>query len=454
MINMKKSIILLFFVLCSLGASAQTTLQTAYFMDRMPTRHKLNPALINEYGYFAIPAVGDVSISLNSNLALDNFLYPIESGGLGTFLHPEVDSSAFLSGLNDNNIISENLNLTLFSMGFHGFGGYNTIDLSLRENFNVNLKKSFFEFLVGSESGSSIYDLSGSSISLNTWAELSVGHAHRINENLTVGVKLKYLSGLANVNTEITKLDFESSNERLLLDFEASGDAAVVGLPLSGSLSEMELDGLDFSNGLNSGFAIDLGATYEWEKFNFSLAVTDLGYINWATASNITMGSTINFEGFSSLDINDFEASTEEELDEIYDSLESLSDPSFEAKDAYKTYLSAKLVAGAEYAIFEDRLSAGLLSTTTFSSVTTSELMLAATYSPLRWFDIALSGTTSTYGTYWGWAVNFCPRIINIFVGMDSMVTGITPQGVPYSSSNVNFKFGVNIPIGRLHEAN
>lgn len=441
-------------LLCSLGvASAQTTLKSAYFMDRMTTRHKINPALMSEYGYFALPALGDINVGINSNLSVDKLVFPLDNGDLGLFAHPDVDSSEFLSGLKDDNVISQELNLTLLSMGFYGFGGYNTIDLSVRETLDINIKKSLFEFLVGSDSGNSVYDMAGTSVDLNSWAELSFGHAHRINDHLTIGVKLKYLMGAATANVEIDKMTFESTSDHILIDAHASGPAAMVGMQLSGLMDDISFDTFDMASISNSGFAVDFGATYELNKFNFAIAMTDLGYINWTNPSTVETGVSSYFGGFENADLDNFDESTEDQLNDFTSPFEEIEDITFSPTDAYRTSLYAKLNIAAEYQICKT-LSAGVLYTSTFGPTTTTELMLAATYSPATWFDIALSGTTSSYGTYWGWALNFCPRAINFFIGMDRMVASITPQGVPYSSSNLNLKMGLSIPLGKIHTAN
>lgn len=451
--KMKKNIIIMLLLLCSFGvASAQSTLKTAYFMDRMTTRHTINPALMNEYGYFSLPALGSVDFGINSNLSIDKFLFPLESGQLGTFAHPDVDSAEFLSGLSDDNVISQDFNISLLSTGFHAFGGYNTFGVAVRENMDINLKKSLFEFLVGAEDKSS-YDMAGSSIDLLTWTEVAFGHARRINDNLTVGVKLKYLIGMANASVEFDQMSFSSSAEELMLNVNAVGNAALMGVQLDGLASDI-FDDIDFGGNMNTGFGIDLGATYEMDKFNFSVALTDLGFIQWSAPSTIEMGTDINFSGFTDLDIDDFEGSTESQFDDLESSLDSLGDPTFVPTGTYNTGLYAKLNVAAEYTVVEDLFSAGLLSSTTFGPVTTTELMAVGTFSPVKWFDLALSGTVSTYGSYWGCAVNFCPRWINFFVGVDSMFTGITPQGIPYSSSNFSVSMGLSFPFGSLHKAN
>ncbi len=450
---MKKNIIIMLLAICSLGAaSAQTTLKTAYFMDRMPSRHEFNPALMNEYGYFSIPAIGDINVGINSNLSIDKLLFPLDDGSLATFAHPDVDSEKFIKSLNKNNSISQNLSLSLLGFGFHGFGGYNTFDLSIREKVTLNLPRSLFEFLVG-EGDNSSYQMGGTSIDLNSWAELSFGHSHRINDNLVIGAKVKYLVGAANVNVAIDKMDFVSNSSNLMLDINAVGSAAITGMPMIGKFDDLSFDEFNLDGGLNTGLGIDLGATYQWEKFNFSLAITDLGYIKWNSASTTSLGDSINFTGFTGIDFDDFEGSTEDQMDKFEDFGADFGDAEFKEAAAHTTYLDANLNIAAEYSVF-DTLSAGAIWTTTFGPVTTNEFMLVGTYSPARWFDIALSGTTSSYGTYWGFAINLCPRFINLYIGTDCMIQGVNTSFIPYNSTNFNLKFGLNIPLGGLHAAN
>ncbi len=441
-------------LLCSAGvATAQSTLKTAYFMDRMTTRHEFNPALMNEYGYFSMPVLGDINFGVNSSLAVDDLIYSLDNGNLGTFAHPDVDSSKFLSGLKDNNMISQDFSLSVLAMGFHAFGGFNTIDISVRENLDINLKKSLFEFMAGSGSGS--YSMGGSTIDLNSWAELSLGHSRKINRNLTIGAKLKYLMGVANASLDFTTMDFSSSSDELNIDLEATGTAAMTGMVLNGAFDDISFDQFDLSNGSSSGMGIDLGATYETRDFTFSLSLTDIGFIKWQS-SQTSVGINANFTGFEGLDLDDFEGSTDndEGYQNLVSSFEAFDDMSFTEADTQTTWLPTNLNVGVEYKGLADCLSVGALYSNTFGAVTTTELMLVATVSPVKWFDVAISGTTSSYGTYWGWAVNFCPRWINFFVGMDSMIGAVNPQYLPLGSTNVNVKFGLSFPLGSVHKVN
>ena len=57
-------------------APAQT-LRTSYFLESMPMRHRLNPALVSDRGYISIPAIGNINVATQSNVGLTAFLYPL-----------------------------------------------------------------------------------------------------------------------------------------------------------------------------------------------------------------------------------------------------------------------------------------------------------------------------------------------------------------------------------------
>ena len=54
-------------------APAQT-LRTSYFLESMPMRHRLNPALVSDRGYISIPAIGNINVATQSNVGLTAFL--------------------------------------------------------------------------------------------------------------------------------------------------------------------------------------------------------------------------------------------------------------------------------------------------------------------------------------------------------------------------------------------
>lgn len=449
---MKKNIIIAVLSLCSLGAVAQTSssLRTGYFLDRMTMRHKLNPALVNDHGYLSIPLLGNISLGVNSNLGVSDFLYPTASGDLNTFLHSDVSKEEAMQAFSSTNTIEETFEMALFSTGFYGFGGHNTFDVSLKQSAVFTMPEGLFSLLKGGESS---YDVSGLGMSANSYVEVALGHARKVNDKLTAGVKLKALLGGATADVVIDKLVLTTSDETWKLAAEATGEVAALGVPVELDGDSFVLNTDDYSYGLGgSGFAIDLGATYEGlvENLTLSAAVTDLGFINWKNVSqfNIVGGEVVLVDYNDEVDVENIE----DKLDEISDKLTDMTEiESSGATTTSSSMLSTTFTVGAEYSFLNDKITTGLLSTTRVGGgyKTFAELMAVVNLCPIDWFNIAVSGSVSNMGNYWGFVVNYAPRyFVNFFIGTDCMVSNVTPQFVPVDNVNVNVNFGFNIPIG------
>ena len=433
--------------LATIPLKAQSsTLKTSYFLDRMPMNNKLNPALINDYGYFAIPIVGgNFNVGVNSNLGLGNFFYPLASGKVGTFMHPQVNSSEFLDGLDDVNTIDQNLNLTILSTGFFGLGGYNTIDLSVKQNASFNFTKSLFEFIKNGQKGSSTtYNMGGTSVSASSYAELSFGHARKVTSNLTLGAKVKGLFGVGNVAFNIDRMDATLSDELWDIKMSGSGNIALLGSDINNDFEDFPPFGLG-----GFGLGLDLGATYEnlVENLTISAAVTDLGFISWSKASDMKINGGTLFTGLEDIELDNMGDAFNDLTDDLTDDFEGMK-PTF-TPSSYNSYLNTSILVGAEYEFLPEKLSGGFLYTTTFGPRTITEAMLAVNFAPAEWFNMAVSGTVSNVGAYFGWVVNICPKFINIFVGMDRVCGSVSPQYIPINKANANFNFGISVPIGK-----
>lgn len=129
----------------SAGLSAQTTLNSSYFMEKMTKRNQLNPALKTPNNYVSMPSLGNFYLGVNSNLGLGTVLYPRDNK-LVTFLHESVPADEFLNKLTPNNTIELDLGLDLISFGFWAWGGQNTFNLSLKSNTGAYLPKEIFQF--------------------------------------------------------------------------------------------------------------------------------------------------------------------------------------------------------------------------------------------------------------------------------------------------------------------
>lgn len=454
---MKNLIIIFILCLGTLSVAAQQTLHSSYFLKRMPMRHKLNPALINDYGYFSIPMLGNVNIGVQSNLSLKNFIYPTNDGNLMTFMHQDVSADDFLDKIKNYNSVEMNVDLSVLSFGFFGFKGYNTFDISLRSHTGMYVPEDLFRFMklgMDDENGSS-YHLRNFTMKTDNYVELALGHAHQINDKLTIGAKLKFLAGIANAQAKINRMDITLSEDKWEIMANGQMDASVLGASLK-TKANGEIDDFDFDIDKPAlsgwGLGTDLGATYKlMDNLTLSAAVVDLGFIRWT--KNLR-GATRNdesflFDGFDEIDIND-DSSIDDQWDDIADQLEDMVRfYETDAPSARSTSLRTTLNIGAEYSILNDKISFGLLSSTRFSKPKTwTEIVGSANFRPASWFNVAFTGTLSNYGPNWGWVLNLCPRGFNFFIGTDHMVTRVTPQYIPTKNATVNLNFGLNIPMG------
>lgn len=113
---MKKLLYTLAAVLVCTGAAAQNP--TLYFMEGVPLRSQMNPALAPQRGYFNIPVLGGLAVTAGGNTSLDHLLFR-RDGRLVTLLSPSVSSADALSDLHSKNLVNADIRVNLL-----GFGAY------------------------------------------------------------------------------------------------------------------------------------------------------------------------------------------------------------------------------------------------------------------------------------------------------------------------------------------
>lgn len=441
------------------GALAQQTLNSAYFVDNFTYRHEMNPAFMGD-SYFSFPVLGQLNMSTRGNVGLENFLFSTDRYGLTTFMNPDVSSSEFLGGLDDDNNLSFNLKTSIFSLGFRGFGGYNTLGLNLHVHTGLNIPYGFFAFAKNGMQGDTNYSLDDFSIRARGYAELALGHARQINNNLTVGAKLKVLLGGAAFDATVEDMDIHLTQQQWLIRAHAKVNASMKGAYFTQD-EEGIVDGMEIeSPGLGGlGFGVDLGATYKFDEgplkgLTLSAAVLDLGFINWSeNATAYNEGEDFVFEGFKDIAIDDETGGRklEDQADDLADDLEKLYNVHTDGEiGSRKTSLATTLNLGAEYAFpLYDKLKFGLLYSKHFDDMFSwQETRVSANVNPVRWFGAGVNYAFSTYGSSMGFVLNFHPRGFNFFIGTDYMLNEVNSQFIPLNS-NTNVSMGVNIILAK-----
>ncbi len=440
----------------AVGASAQHT-NSGYFTDGYLYRHQLNPAIGNSQGYVSFPVLANMNFGIRGNLNLENFIYN-RDGRTTTFMNPKVSAQEFLGNIEEENDFNFETKLQIFSVGFKAFGGYNTIGVNVRARMNTMLPYSLFQFAKEGLSNKT-YDISKFGIHARSYAEFVLGHSRDIGEKWRVGANLKFLVGAANIDAEFNKALVTLGQDRWTILTNAEVQANVKGLTYETEKSENS--GQDYVSGAEIdgagiggyGFAVDLGATYKLlDNLTLSASLLDLGYISWntnvvASTNGDKKFSTDNYKfSFEEEAENNFE----DELENMTDGLSGLYELENKGDQGSRsTGLGATLNIGAEYKMpFYDRLSAGVLYTQRIQGdYSWCDFRFSANVAPTKWFSAGANVAFGTYGTAFGWILNFHPTGLNLFVAMDQTL-GKIASGAPVPlSSNASVNVGLNFPF-------
>lgn len=451
----KTKYILAALMLSATGAYAQYT-NSGYFTEGYTYRHQLNPAFGNEKNYISIPAIGNMNMGIVGNMNLQDFIYNID-GKTTTFLHPDVSASEFMGNIEDENELNFDTRIQILSVGFKGFGGYNTIGVSMRGCLYGMMPKALFQFAKEGITNKT-YDISDFGLHTNAYAELALGHSRQINDKLRVGANLKFLFGLANIDAEFNKAKLRLGEDHWDATVNAEIQASVKGLEYETETSDFSgkpyVNGMDVDGfGLNGfGMAVDLGAEYKLnDTWRFSAALLDFGFISWSN----NMVATTNGDKNVTTDKYKFDFDEnadpdfEDQIDNLGDELMSLYELDDEGDKGGRTkMLGATINLGAEYTLpAYNKLKFGLMNTTRFQGTNTwTEFRLSANVAPVKIFSAGANIAAGTYGMGFGWILSFHPKGFNLFAAMDHTLGKVSKEFVPLTSKGT-FNLGVNIPF-------
>lgn len=446
----------------SAGLSAQTTLNSSYFMEKMTKRNQLNPALKTPNNYVSMPSLGNFYLGVNSNLGLGTVLYPRDNK-LVTFLHESVPADEFLNKLTPNNTIELDLGLDLISFGFWAWGGQNTFNLSLKSNTGAYLPKEIFQFLkTGQEAtGVTRYDMSNVTATTSNYLELAFGHARDITDKLGVGAKVKVLLGAAHAEARIDRMDITMSQDEWMIKqaghLQATSLLELTTDPETGEVTNYKVGNNFGLAGFGLGF--DLGATYKLiDNLTLSAALTDIGFMRW---NNLTRAETdpnkeFRFSGFDNIGAQDDENGDnpfEQKADQLGEDLKALTKFYKTDTQSVSNSLRTTLRVGAEYAVLDNAISFGLLSTTRFVGYRTyAEGMAAINFRPLSALHLTVNGSVSNMGSSVGAILNICAPGFNFFVGTDYFATKYSKQFIPINHARANLSLGLSFTFGQNHK--
>ncbi len=442
-------------------------LRTSYFMEGASTRIQMNPGLQPTRGYLNLPLIGNFNVSANTNSLGINDVIDITKDG-NDFLN----NNTLYNSLLQENRLNMNLNANILSFGWYRGKNFWSFNAGLRMDIDAQINKDMFTMMrnmngfdIESVAGQKQrYNMGNQSVNMNAYAEVGLGLSRRITEKLTIGARAKVLLGLARTEVNIEQFDLDldipevpntgNMTQEELMNYEFNEEdwygkgysynakANVVTTLKGGGMTFDENNmitgfNLDANNlGIaGTGFGVDFGASYSiFKNLTISAAVLDLGVMKW-NKNNTTIAEVNGSENVI-IDANNYEQYIGGDLL----SLERFDFKKEEEAD-YKssTKLSTTVLVGAEYGLFNNKLSVGAIYSSRFvQPKTQTELTFLATLRPSNALNLAVSySPILSGGKSFGLALKLGP----LFAGTDYMYFG-------ENSKTVNAFVGFSLPLG------
>lgn len=430
--------------------SAQHT-YSGYFLDNYTYRYQMNPAFGNADGFVSFPVLGNINIAMRGNLHLSSVIHNVD-GKTVLFTNPGVPQSV-LNKFANTNRLGTNLKFDIINVGFKALGGYNTVSIGTRVNVNMGLPKAFFQ-LAKEGVANKTYDIKNLTANANAFAQVALNHSRDIAQvpGLRVGGALKFYIGAGNIDAYFNRAELQLGEDSWNAITNANIYASVNGFKYKTKINEKTgeeyVNGADLNfNGINGfGMGLDLGATYKWSDFEFSLALLDLGFISWGKTQWASTNGDREVQTsdyiFNASDLGDGWDSLKEGFEDLYQLSDNGEMPS------RTTGIGATLNIGVDYEFpYYRNLHFGFLSSTVINGrYTWSQARFSANVAPVKWFSAVANLEASTYGCGFGWMLNFWTKGINFFVGMDHTLGKLAKQGVPLNS-NAAVNLGINFPF-------
>lgn len=327
----------------SLSLNAQN-IYSGYHSNAFILNSNSNPASFPEAKtIIGFPALSHFSLGLQSPLSFNELFEKGEDDSLRLNI-PSVPSF-----LGNEDVLLLNARNQLFYLGFKVgkkkkifvyIGDEIVADLGLKLSSNIvnYLTHGNAQFL------NRQMNFKDERIGMSVYNSFYIGASTSITDKLNIGTRIKSLNGISNVFTESLNLNLYTDSTSLPI-FQSTilADFDILTSGLTSSLDPL----------LNSGFAIDFGASYKYnKKFEFSVALNDLGSINWATENN----EFYSTEGESEFVIDGLtESSTTDDnldvqLEEILDSLVTIVRP-IKTTGSYNTKLNPSVFIGVAYTL-------------------------------------------------------------------------------------------------------
>ncbi|MDE6451372.1 MAG: hypothetical protein K2L23_03635, partial [Odoribacter sp.] len=206
---MKRILLIVFAIISFYGVvEAQDGTNTSYFLSNLPQRYRLNPAYQPEYKVFVgLPGLSGVSVNyLNSSFTVEDMLYKKNDSVY-------MDINKFYNSLKKRNFMYFSNENSILSVGVKAKQWYGTLDITQRNDFLFRYNKDLFTFLKYGNMDHPSLDFGKLGVNADVYLEVALGLSRQMDDKLTVGARLKFLMGVANLRMTDSELNIRTEED-------------------------------------------------------------------------------------------------------------------------------------------------------------------------------------------------------------------------------------------------
>ncbi len=449
---------------------------TLYLMPGIPQANQLNPAYIRSCGtYIELPFISSVKVNLrNSGFSFHDVFYA------GTGVQADnyyLDLIKLDKKLKRINHFQSETDINLLGIGFgikdwyFTFGVANHSDLlfsyphdvALLNDNNLQAPNNILNSLI----------LKGLGAEITTWNSIGISAAKEFRQGLKIGLRLKYLQGMANAIARRSELSINTTNNPVTLEAQMkygiyASFPVIIGTGQGGLVNSLNFrDALNnksgdyFFNG-NRGMAIDAGFVYDRDEITqLSASIVDLGFIRWKKNAN-NFSASGNYL-FNEADLNQLQVNPDQAgfIRALEDSISRV----FRASaSSYLTLIPVKIFGGITRVIMPNLKAGAMTRIEIYNRNIMPSLSLSMNYAPSPSVAASLSYTImNNKFNQIGAGIALGNRIAQFYLAADNIPVRFTkvirlpnnypkevrfPFIVPYYARMFSLRLGVNLLFG------
>jgi hypothetical protein len=437
---MKKITILLAVVLtCNLAAqNIITGYHSQSFILQSTTNASVFPTANLVVGF---PALSNVNFATQLPLSLNEVLEKGSDDSLRLSL-PLLNSN-----LREHNLFSSSFRNQVFYVGLK-VGSKKNVFVYIGDEVVINgavqFSNKFVDYLTQGNSRflNQQMDFKSQKIEFSAYNSLYLGAAVKVNNKLELGIRLKFLRGIANVHTN--KLNISAYTDSTASPIYATSLSSDILIQTSGR-GFMD-DTLDFDPLLNKGFAFDIGASYAFtDQLSASFAINDIGSINWDKLNNTlyTTGGEMEFDFNGLTQSSSGDEDLQVQMESLSDSLLNKLQPK-EGVGAYTTKLSPSLYLGASYELNEKHSFSTLYHSRKIVDKSIHVFSLGYQYQLVNSLELLASVSSLSGNAILASGFVWSPGPLQLHILVDNIMFANV-----FDSESFFFQFGLSFHIGK-----